>query len=207
MIITAVEKEKKHLTRLRFDNGAELLVDSDICNIMALRPGFTLDEEEIERLKHDSDYARAKSRALWYLDRGDYTEKAMLEKLQKAGFDGQACNEVIDRLKDLGLIDDSRFAERFAEQCARCNISRREAAFKMRMKGLPADLIDEALDGTGVDEKEQIAALIKKKYRTKLQSENGVQKVYAALIRRGFSFEAVRRCLKEYSEELEYSEE
>ena len=37
--------------------------------------------------------------------------------------------------------------------------------------------------------------------------QNGAEKVYAALIRKGFSFSAVRNVLKKYSEELEYSEE
>ena len=34
-----------------------------------------------------------------------------------------------------------------------------------------------------------------------------MQRVYAALVRKGFSFSAVRNALKKYSEELEYSEE
>ena len=64
-----------------------------------------------------------------------------------------------------------------------------------------------ALDNENADEGAQIAELIRKKYRTKIESENGVRKVYSALIRKGFSYGAVRDALKKYSEELLYGED
>ena len=47
--------------------------------------------------------------------------------------------------------------------------------------------------------------VLEKKYRTKLSNEENVKKVYAALIRKGFSFSAVKEELKAYSEELALS--
>ena len=77
----------------------------------------------------------------------------------------------------------------------------------MMLKGVPKEIASEALDNENADESEQIAALIAKKYRTKIEGENGVQKVYAALIRKGFSYGKVRDALKKYSEELLYGED
>ena len=58
----------------------------------------------------------------------------------------------------------------------------------------------EVLSGCDADENEQITALIDKKYRTKLTAENGAEKVFAALVRKGFSYGAVRQVLKKYTE-------
>lgn len=207
MLITETQKQKKHLTKLVFEDGQEVLLDNDICLNYSLKPERQISEEELKKLKYESEYARAKSRALWYLDRADRTEKGMYEKLVGAGFDRKASAAVVGRFVEVGLIDDRRFAENFAEKCRDANISKREGIRKMLQKGVPYDIANEVFSETEIDEEEQIRAVIEKKYARKLEQENGVQRVYAALVRKGFSFSAVRNALKKYSEELEYSEE
>lgn len=207
MTITALEKQKKHLVKIFFDNGEECLLDKDVCIDAALASGLELDEEKLDGLKYESDYRRAKSRALWYLDRGDYTEKSMYLKLLRAGFEKRACAAAIARLTEYGIIDDRRFAERFCERLIESNISKCEALHKMLEKGVPYDMAKETLDSADADEDAQLAALIEKKYESKLSQPHGIEKVYAALVRKGFSYSAVRNALKKYSEELEYSEE
>ena len=101
-------------------------------------------------------------------------------------------------------MDDRRYAIRYAERLAEKNVSKRESYAKMMAKGTSRDIITETLHSVEADEGEQIAALISKKYASRLQSEDGVRKVYAALLRKGFSYSAVRDALKKYSEELEY---
>ena len=207
MLVTEVQKQKKHLTKLLFDNGEEAFLDNDICINYSLKPETQISEEELKKLIYESEYVRAKSRALWYLDRADRTEKGMYEKLVGAGFDRKASAAVVGRFVEVGLIDDRRFAENFAEKCRDANISNREGIRKMLLKGVPYDIAKEVFSETEVDEEEQGRAVIEKKYARKLEQENGVQRVYAALVRKGFSFSAVRNALKKYSEELEYSEE
>ena len=207
MLITETQKQKKHLTKLVFSGGEEVLLDNDICLNYSLKPETQISEDELKKLKYESEYARAKSRALWYLDRADRTEKGMYEKLVGAGFNKKASAAVVGRFVEVGLIDDRRFAENFAEKCRDANISKREGIRKMLGKGVPYDIANEVFSETEIDEEEQIRAVIEKKYARKLTQENGVQRVYAALVRKGFSFSAVRNALKKYSEELEYSEE
>ena len=207
MLVTEVQKQKKHLTKLLFDNGEEAFLDNDICINYSLKPETQISEEELKKLIYESEYVRAKSRALWYLDRADRTEKGMYEKLVGAGFDRKASAAVVGRFVEVGLIDDRRFAENFAEKCRDANISKREGIKKMLLKGVPYDIAKEVFSETEIDEEEQVRAVIEKKYARKLEQENGVQRVYAALVRKGFYFSAVRNALKKYSEELEYSEE
>ena len=207
MRVIKVERCKKHLCRIFFDNGDELLLDNDVVSEECIREDTVITERQAEELKFKSDYVRAKSRALWYLDRAALTEKALFDKLIKAGFKDTACAAVVARFKELGIIDDNRFAENFAERCVSNNISRREAFYKMVQKGVGRDLANDILNESNFDEEAQIAELLEKKYKNKLLAENGTQKVYAALIRKGFSFSAVKNALKKYSEEIEYCEE
>ena len=207
MRLTEVKRDKKHCARVVTDAGRTLFIDVDVCAEYGLRAGCELDEESLTEILERSDFVRARERALWYLDRADRTERGLYEKLLRAGFPPQASAAAIARLKELGLLDDRRFAENLAERLTGQNVSRREIARKLYEKGVPRAVIDEVLAENHADEHAQIRAVIDKKYRGRLSDPDGVRKVYAALVRRGFSFGAVRDVLKQYSEELQYMSE
>ena len=193
MIITDLKPAKKHLVCISLSNGESLLLDSDLCAEKCLHTGDEMTAEKIKEYTAESDYIRAKSRALW-----------LLEKLMSAGFGRQASERAVNRLKELQVISDEALACRFAEECARRSISKREAYQKLRLKGFSSDTVNSALENARFDECSQITSLLEKKYKTKLLSGE-TDKVYAALIRKGFSYQSVRECMKKYSEELEFS--
>ncbi len=201
MCITEIKKDKLHLMRLFLSDGNEVLIDKDVCNEKCLKKGMELDG--LEEIIFESDYRRAKSRAIWYLDRMDHTEKALYDKLLRAGFKPKPCAKVIARLKEVGLLDDNRYAENYANRLIESNVSKREALQKLLLKGVPYDLAKSVLEETQTDELSQIKNVIEKKYKNKLLAENGVQKVYAALVRKGFSYGAVKTALNEFIEESE----
>jgi SOS response regulatory protein OraA/RecX len=75
------------------------------------------------------------------------------------------------------------------------------------MKGIPSDIIREISFDDETDEREKIKGLIETKYKSKLNSEKDVEKVFAALVRKGFSYSDIKSALKAYSEQIEFSEE
>ena len=105
----------------------------------------------------------------------------------------------VARIKELGLIDDNRLAARLAERMNEAGISKREAYAKLYSKGIPKDIIKTVLEETPFDEASQIETVIEKKYRNKLSDKENVQKVYAALVRKGFSYGEVSAALKKYT--------
>lgn len=203
MQIVNLQKDKLHLTKLSLSDGRQVLVDNDLVFERSLKAGLEIDDKYLEELLFSSDYVRAKSRAVWYLDRSAHTEKGLYDKLVRAGFAKEACAKVIARFIEVGLLDDRRYAEILAERLIETNVSKREALQKMLSKGLPYDLAKSVLEETEADENTQIRNLIEKKYRNKLLAENGAKKVFDALARKGFSFGAIREALKSYIEELE----
>ena len=204
MEISDIKRDKNHCVRLCFTDGGSVLLDSDFAAESCLRVGEVLSEEKLKHLVSESEYVRAKSRALWFLDRADHSEKALFEKVIRGGISSAAAARAIARLKEIGVLDDYRYASRLAERMSESNISKREAYLKLGLKGVPRDIINEVLSETEFDETQQIRALIDKKYARRLQSGEDTQKVYAALVRKGFSYAAVREALKSKAEELEY---
>ncbi len=201
MQIVEIKKDKLHLMRITLSDGSEIFIDKDVCSEKCLKAGGVI--EDTDALVFESDYRRAKSRAVWYLDRNDHTEKGLYDKLVRAGFRKEACAKVIARYVEVGLLDDERYARNYAERLMESNISKREAVAKMLQKGVPYDLAKSVLEEIDTDEQTQIKNLISKKYRHKFTCEKGGEKVFAALVRKGFSYSAVREALKSYIEEFE----
>ncbi|MBP3706902.1 MAG: regulatory protein RecX [Clostridia bacterium] len=206
MVIIDIKKDKKHQAALCFDSGEEILLDTDVFSHVSLHKGMDLSDDQLSQIQYLSEFLRAKSRALWYLDRCQYSEKGLCEKLIAAKFSKKVSAAVIKRLKELSLIDDTRYAKGLCEYLSENNVSKREIFHKMLQKGIPKDIITICLEETEIDESAQIRNIIEKKYKNKLSDRVSVDKVYAALCRKGFPFSVVREVINEYATEIRYSD-
>lgn len=205
MKIISVENRRKKLSVIRLDDSSELLIDTEIVIEKGLKPGVFIDDPDA--LLYSSDLKRAKSRALWYLSRGDLSEKALADKLKGASFCEKAVQEAVFRMKELGLINDEKYAVRLAEYLNLSGHSEKEVYFKLLNKGIPSPLAKEVLENTEFDETSKIIKLLKTKYQTKLQTDGGDQKVITALARKGYSFSDIKDAIKAYNEEINSDED
>jgi regulatory protein len=200
MKIIALQNRRKCLTALKLENGEELLLDTEIVIMRDLKPGVSIDDPDA--LLYESDFKRAKSRALWYLSRGDLSEKGLTEKLKTAGFGEKAAQAAVERMAELGLIDDEKYARRLLESLTMSGASEKEIYFKLKNKGISSDIAKEVLSESETDESEKIKGLLYTKYQNKLETQEGVQKVIASLARKGFSFADIKDALRAYNEEI-----
>jgi len=119
--------------------------------------------------------------------------RAELEaKLKKKKFEAEAISKALERLDELGLTDDRAFAQSCMTSMAR---RRPEGKLKtrarLRQKGLPDKIIDEAI--TGYSQTELCHAAAAKKLRTLTgPAELKKKKLIAFLKNRGFDWETIR---------------
>jgi regulatory protein len=207
MKIVEIKRDKKHTVKVSFDNGKFFNFDIDYWNDICLHENDEVDEDTLNQHLKESDYVRAKARGMWFLDRSDYSEKTLYQKIVAGGISNAAATRAVARLKELGLVDDEKLASRLAEQMANANISKREAYAKLYNKGISPDIIKSTLEETNFDELSQVLAVIEKKYKNKISDKESIQKTYAALVRKGFSYQSVRDAIKKYTQEIEIYEE
>lgn len=194
------------MLRISFDNGENIDIDRDTAITYGLCENRCISPDELRKICAASDLARAKSRALWYLSRGDYSQKAMLQKLIRAGFEKNVCEQVVDTLLRLGLINDEAYAARLAQNLAQHNYSSRQILAKLYEKQIPSELAKRIVQDTPVDSAAAIKALIEKKYAAKLKDKAKRQSVFAALARKGFALSDIRAALREYEDEIFYED-
>ena len=188
----------------RLDSAGLLLLDRGTAEEAGLAPGTELTEEALLTLIERSDFARAKSRALWLLSGRDYATAELSQKLAPDFGRAAAC-AAARRMEELGLINDEAYAARLAEQLLFVKkVSARDAIYQMTARGLPRETVEQAVETLSPDPAEQLRELIEQKYRRSLSDEKGVRRVTAALARRGFSYGDIRAALRPYlSEEME----
>lgn len=205
MKIVSLTEKRKNLTAICLEDGSEYLVDSDLVTTENL--SVSREIENIETLLFQSDFKRAKSRALWYLSRSDHSKKALTDKLIKGGFSKESVDLAVERMEELGLINDEALAVRLFEYFSSQKMSKKEIYHKLILKGIERELAKDIVFCDDESESEKIKELLKTKYSSKLDSEENIKKVYASLVRKGFTFSDIKEALKIYSEEMENSED
>ena len=178
----AVKLDTEVLISLRFDVGREIT------------------DEELHECVTASDLKRCKDKAMWLISYRDHSRRELIEKLRR-DYSEESCEKTADRLEELGLLDDERFARRYAADLINIKrLSERGVRQKLREKGIDRDLIDEIMSAFEIDEEEQIRAVVEKKYARSLTDEKGYRRAFNALARLGYSYQSIRSVLNEYIE-------
>jgi len=121
------------------------------------------------------------------------TRAELEDQLAKRGYPDDVSNRVLDRLTDVGLVDDVDFAEQWV-QSRRVNAGKgkRALAAELRTKGVDNDVITAALEGIDADaERQRAEQLVRDKLRReKLVDDDDakvVRRLVGMLARRGYS--------------------
>ncbi len=190
----------------RFDDRGYLLLDLQTCQEEGLCVGKSLTEAGLTRLIALSDYNRAKSKALWHLSSRSFGCRELAQKLTP-DFGAETAGLVVERLTQLGLLDDEAYAAQLAEKFLEGKkLAPRQAVFEITRKGVDRDLAEAAVYGREPDSKAQILSLLETKYWTAITTEKGVARTVAALARKGYSYGDIRAALSQVTDTLYYEE-
>ncbi len=207
MKITSIEKYKGSTYRIDFDEGESAYLNLEIINKFNLKAGLDLPLSAWEQIKQESDYRRARERALYLLDRRDYSFVEMFKKLRQ-NYDEELCYRVMQRLVELGSINDRRYAEGLARHYMEVKLFGRRRAFQeMRLKGLTKEVIDIALQEYDEGADERLRKLIEKKYLRYMTDEKGINRAKNSLVRYGYDYSDINRAFKQIESECDEDEQ
>ncbi len=210
MKITKMLRRRGRIFEVRFDDDTYINLDTSLVEEKNLKEGMELDDETAFALEDESDLIRCTSRALFYLSQSGKSEKALYDKLIKAGFSKAACEKTVERMKQLSYINDDDYALRQSAKLSEAGFSKRETVNRLIKAGISPDKAKEVCNFDNDTEKEKIKRLVLKKYKDKLSNREDVEKTAQALARRGFVFSDIRAVLKDFDSRLnsgEYSDE
>ncbi len=155
----------------------------------------------------------AKRRAMHLLGGRDYGKNELIAKLRE-NYSEKTAVTAAEMMCEFGYVDDDRYAEKLAKNYITVKkYGKSRAAQMMRQKLLDAETVEAALGKyTEDDITSEIAELLRRKYADRLflgglDGKKEMQKVIAALARRGYGYNDIKAALYIVKDELENEEE
>ena len=202
-MIISHNKGRGKKIHLLIDNEYKITTDIDFWAEHYIKDGTEINEDEWNELVDAINYKKAINKCYDLLSRRDHSVKELKTKLLRTS-DEKNSQKAIDRMLELGYLDDEKYARTLLNHLI--NNKNMSASFikqEMFKRGVPSEIISNVLEEVEIDNVSSIKELIVGKYRNKLLAENGREKVIAALIRKGFSYNDVKAAFNE----LEFEED
>lgn len=198
MIVTSVTKIDSRRQKVILDNEYVFSLYNSEIRKYNIEPDCLITEEFLSELTSKILYPRAKERALYLVGSRDRTRKQIEDKLRESFYPDEIIEKVLVFLTSYGYIDDERFAENYIRM-KKNSKSRRQIECELMRKGINSTIIKQVgLEEYEDGEKEAIKRILNKtKYRTMLEDKLSRNKVITSLIRRGFEYEQITRCIDE----------
>lgn len=204
MQITAIEPRRKGLSALYIDGELAMKLDTEVLIAQRFDVGREITDEELRECVLASELKRCKDKAMWLISFRDHSRRELVDKLRR-DYSEDCCEQTADRMVELGLIDDERFARRYSADLINLkHLSYRGVRQKLAEKGISRELIDEVTGELEIDEEQQIRTIIDKKYSRVMNDEKGRIRAYNALMRLGFSYQDIKSVMAEYTDTEEY---
>jgi regulatory protein len=205
--VTALRENPRKPGRyaVHVEGKSAAIVSAAYLHDSGLRIGTVLDEAAGDRLLLAARKLEAFDRAAAALGRRARSAHELERWLLQRGFDQADVTDAVQRLTEIGAIDDSQFARAFARSRALGKgMSRRRLAQELSRRGVARPMADaaiaEVLEEESVDERALLEEAARKKLAV-LQGQDAdtvKRRLYGYLARRGYSasdIQAVMRTL------------
>ncbi|MCX8055628.1 MAG: recombination regulator RecX [Ignavibacteria bacterium] len=141
--ITKIMQSSRNSSIIQFDNGSNVEVHNDIITKFALSIGQGISDEKYSEIISENELMIAKQAAYNYATYTARTERQVVEKLKKSGFNENTIQLAIDFLKDYNLIDDEKYTASFINEKAKFKKwGINKIKIELLKKGIEKNIID-----------------------------------------------------------------
>lgn len=200
MIITEITELDKKRCKVFIDGEYAFVLYKGEIRDYSLKSGAEISESIYDEIMSAVLPKRAKLRAMNLLQKKDYTEKQLRDKLLEGMYPAEIIDDAINYVKSFKYIDDDRYARDYITYHME-NRSRSRITQDLLGKGLSKEVISGAMEeiyaeDEGDVEINQIRALLAKKhYDPENCDYKDKQKIMAFLLRKGYSMSLIRKVM------------
>jgi regulatory protein len=120
------------MVRIHLSDGSFFIISAEVFAGERIAAGARLDPSRVAALKSRSELVLARQAALRLLSRAGQTRRGLARKLRLRSFGQDAVRAAVNRMVELGYLDDRTFAENWT----RFRISTRREGWKSLYRGL-----------------------------------------------------------------------
>ncbi len=198
--------EKIHLS---LDGEYIATVNADYWFTCGIKSGSEVSPEQLEELLAESARRKMMNKALDLLSMRDYSRRELSDKLVTKAWEKkeqkdmdlgslkQQASDICDRLEELGLLNEERFARSYVDELIRRkHLSKSGLKTALIQKGVQRDIIETVLEEVEVDPVEQVRELLSTKFKTRdLSDEKQKTRTVNALLRLGYRYNEINAAM------------
>ena len=191
--------EKIHLS---LDGEYIATVNADYWFTCGIKSGSEVTPQQLEELLAESARRKMMNKALDLLSMRDYSRRELSDKLVTKAWEKkeqkdmdlgslkQQASDICDRLEELGLLNEERFARSYVDELLRRkHLSKSGLKTALIQKGVQRDIIETVLEDVEVDPVEQVRELLATKFKNRdLSDEKQKTRTVNALLRLGYRY-------------------
>lgn len=170
-----------------------------------LYPGKELDEADFNRLCAAAGQMSAKMRAVRIVSASSISKADLERRLVQKGEDKADARKAVAWMSDLSLLDDRKTAEQVVHSCIAKGYGLARAKQALYEKRIPKQYWEEVL-AEYPDQSDKIRAFLESRLKTGY-GEKELRKATDALLRRGHSYQEIRRAIQEFSIDTDFQED
>ena len=200
--------EKRHSAVIVMESGEQFwLTWTQLHEHGDFAVGQEVDTDALRQWLLPRQYPMALNDAVALLAQRARASGEIKQKLRRKLYMEDTIEMVIYKLEKERFLNDEEFAREWAASRARSRIGKSRIMQELRMKGIPQEMAENALDEVDEDESDEAAASLAlkllKRYSSEPDERKAMQKMLAAMARRGYGYEESRRAIAAAMEQMD----
>lgn len=197
-MIISIKTAKNNKIKIYADGEEVFTVPAVIWYSSRLSDGDEVTSEELSELKRSGDSSSAFDSGMRLLSMRAHSEYELNRKLSLK-FSKEAALSAIARFKELGLIDDEKFALMFAEELyEHKGFSSKRILMELKNRGIDGNYAQNAVNALDINAEIGIIKVIEKCGLTDESSDKEKNRVIRRLINMGYSYGDISKYINFY---------
>ena len=180
---------------MRFDDGSAMRLYRQTVQDFGLYPGKELTDAEMTALRKAAGEMSAKMRAVRIVSATNVSKRDLEQRLIHKGEDPTQAKQAVAWMSELNLLDDAKTAEQVVHSCIRKGYGIARAKQALYEKRIPKEYWEDAL-ADYPDQTDKITEFLSSRLKPGYE-ERDLRRATDALLRRGHSYQQIRRALDE----------
>ena len=201
----AAQPDRAGRYTVKFDDGTVMRLYRQTVEDFLLYSGKEMDNDEVAKLRIAAGKMSAKMRAVRIVSASSVSKSDLEHRLVQKGESKEDAKQAVEWMSNLDLLDDEKTAQQVVQRCITKGYGRSRAKQALFEKRIPKELWETML-AEYPDQTEKILTFLE----TKLGDhwgERDLRRVTDSLLRRGHSYQEIRKALQEYSVGRDFRED
>ena len=187
-------KKKGTICDVVLDNDEVLEINTDLVLKFNMNVGKSFSKESINEILHEHRIMDIKKKAYDYASFKPRSERKVIEKLEKEGFDNEEISTALTFLYKYDLLDDKKFADMYVKDfLMKKNAGKFKLINKLMENGISRDIAEDTVNKQIDENMEYEMAIDELEKLKKQKKDSNSLKMKRFLENRGFSFEIIKK--------------